>query len=85
VYTYPVTAISLTSARGSLGKLIRRAARGERIGVTDHGEVAAYLIGARELADLEDRASIADYERREVAGETAYTSAAEAKRLLGLT
>jgi prevent-host-death family protein len=79
-----MTTISMTSARSSLGKFIRRAARGERIGVTDHGEVAAYLIGARELADLEDRAAIADYERREAAGATTYASAAEGRRLLGL-
>ena len=56
-------------ARAVLGSLVRRAASGEeRITITDHGRPAAILVGAQDLADLEDAAALAEYQLRQAQG-----------------
>ena len=55
-----VTEISMTAVRPVIGALVRRAALArERVTITDHGQPAAVLISAEELADLEDALALA--------------------------
>jgi prevent-host-death family protein len=59
-------------ARAVLGSLVRRAASGrERITITNHGQLAAILVGAQDLEDLEDAAALAEYRLRQAQGTAA--------------
>ena len=61
---------SISDARPVLGDLVRRASHGhERIALTDHGRVAAIMISASELEELEDRLAVAEYAARKAAGD----------------
>ena len=60
-----MTELSLTEARKQFGALIRRAASArERVTITDHGQPAAVIVGAQELADLEEALAVAGTARR---------------------
>lgn len=61
---------SLAEARGELGGLARRAARHERITLTDRGTPVAVLVSPAELEDLEDALAIARLERDRALGRT---------------
>ena len=77
--------LTITHLRASLGQAIRRASHGrERITVTDHGQPAAVIINAEELADLEEQLALARYELRKRAGEVEFVPAAEARQRLSL-
>jgi len=66
-----MAAYSISDARPVLGDLVRRASHGrERIALTDHGRVAAIVISASELEELEDRLAVAEYTARKAAGDT---------------
>ncbi|MBN3929162.1 type II toxin-antitoxin system prevent-host-death family antitoxin [Streptomyces verrucosisporus] len=74
---------SLAEARGKLGALARRAARHERITLTDHGVPVAVLVSLSELEDLEDALAIARLERDLSLGRTgAPLPHDEARRIL---
>jgi prevent-host-death family protein len=80
-----MTDLSMTEARRHFGSLVRKAATArERSTITDHGQPAAVLINAQELADLEDELALARYDARRAQGETTVVSQAEARRRLGL-
>jgi prevent-host-death family protein len=62
-------AYPMAHAQAVLGSLVRRAGSGqERITITDHGHPAAILVGAQDLADLEDAAALAEYRLRQAQG-----------------
>jgi prevent-host-death family protein len=75
----------MTEARKHFGSFVRRAVlQRERITVTDHGEPAAVILSAEDLADLEDQLALARYDVRVARGEVRYVPQAEARaRLLG--
>lgn len=77
--TYPVT-----EGRARFGQLVRRAShRRERITITDHGQPAAVLINAEELADLEEANAVLEYKLRRALGDTSESiPSAEARRLV---
>jgi prevent-host-death family protein len=81
-----MAAYSISDARPVLGDLVRRASHGhERIALTDHGRVAAIMISASELEELEDRLAIAEFTARKVAGDTSgRVTSADARAALGL-
>ena len=61
--------------------LVRRASHSRgRVTITDHGQPAAVLINAAELADLEDVLALARYRARQAAG----APHAEVRARLGL-
>ena len=61
----------ITEARSRFGQLVRRAASSrERTCITDHGQAAAVIISAQELADIEDALALAEYRARQQRGET---------------
>ncbi|MGQ0465637.1 MAG: type II toxin-antitoxin system prevent-host-death family antitoxin [Sporichthyaceae bacterium] len=77
--------ITITDLRARLGQSIRRASHGrERIAVTDHGQTAAVIINAEELAELEEQLALARYELRKLAGTVEFVPSAEARARLGL-
>ncbi|KIF71956.1 prevent-host-death family protein [Streptomyces sp. AcH 505] len=77
---------TMTDARAKLGTLVRRVAHShERIAITDHGHVAAVLINAHDLEDLEDARALAEYRNRVEDGTAEFVSHEEVKRMLGLT
>lgn len=84
--------VTMVEARNRLGTLVRRATSGEQTIITDHGQPAAVLIGARELMELRERvvdleadAEIARQREAEAAGRgSSHVSQAEARRRLGL-
>jgi prevent-host-death family protein len=77
--TYPVT-----EGRAHFGQLVRRAShRRERITITDHGQPAAVLINAEELADLEEANAVLEYKLRRALGQTSEgIPSDEARRLI---
>jgi prevent-host-death family protein len=78
--TFPIT-----EARAHFGSLVRRASTArERITITDHGQPAAVLISARELADLEDDLALALYRAEQATGTVITVPHDEARRRLGL-
>ena len=78
--------LSITEARGKLGKLARQAsARHDRIFLTEHGERVAAIVGVGELEDLEDALAVAQHELRVATGTEQYVSHEEAMRLAGFT
>jgi prevent-host-death family protein len=75
----------MTDARRQFGSLVRRAATArERVVITDHGQPAAVLVNAQELADLEDALEAAQYDVRRARGQVTVVAAAQARQLLGL-
>jgi prevent-host-death family protein len=81
-----MAAFSISDARPVLGDLVRRASHGhERIVLTDHGRVAAIMISASDLEELEDRLAVAEFAARKAAGDVSgRVSAADARAALGL-
>lgn len=62
-------AVPLTEARARLGELVSQARHGhEPVTLTDHGKPVAAIIGAEELADLQDWAAVARHEADKAAG-----------------
>lgn len=79
------TSVSTSEARRRLGALVRRAAGGrERVTITDRGRPAAVLVGADELADLEEKLAVAEYRAAQGAGAAAVVSQRELRTRLGL-
>jgi len=57
-----MTSLPVAEARGILADLVQRAAGSrQRSTITADGGPAAVLIGAEELADIEEAASVAEY------------------------
>jgi prevent-host-death family protein len=78
--------LPITEARGQLGALVRRAsARRERTTITDHGEAAAVIISAQELADLEDQLAVALYQAAKATGQVQTVPHNEVRRRLGMS
>jgi prevent-host-death family protein len=85
VYTSVVVDLSMTEARKHFGALVRRAATvRERVTITDHGQPAAVLVNAQELAELEEALAVAHYRARQSGGEPARLTHAEVRDRLGL-
>ena len=60
---------SLTSARAHLGELVSRARYSHRpVAITEHGKPSVAIINIDDLADLEDRAALADHYAARLAG-----------------
>ena len=60
---------SLTSARSHLGELVSRARYSHRpVAITEHGKPSVAIINVDDLADLEDRAALADHYAARLAG-----------------
>jgi prevent-host-death family protein len=60
---------SLTAARTHLGELVSRARYSHRpVAITEHGKPSVAVINIDELADLEDRAALADHYAARLAG-----------------
>ena len=77
--------LPITEARARFGSLVRRASHArERITITDHGEPAAVLINAQELAELEDARALARYRARQASGEATAVLHEDVRRQLGL-
>ena len=75
--------LSMSQARMRLSALVRRAASDhERTTITDHGEPAAVLVNAEELADLEESVALSEYQARRASGEQRMIPHAEAMRRL---
>jgi prevent-host-death family protein len=75
----------MTEARKQFGSLVRRAATArERVTITDHGQPAAVLVNAQELADLEEQLALARYRADQVAGTVQVVSQQQARERLGL-
>ncbi len=78
--------LPITEARSQFGSLVRRAStRRERITITDHGQPAAVIINAQELADLEDDLAVAKYRAEQAAGTLRTVPNREVRERLGLT
>lgn len=61
-----MTEVSLIEAQRGLGALAQRAATaGERVTITNDRHEAAVLVGAEELADLEEALGLARYRARQ--------------------
>jgi prevent-host-death family protein len=45
--------VGLFEAKQKLSELVDRAAKGEKVGITRHGELQVYLVPARPAVDLE--------------------------------
>jgi prevent-host-death family protein len=66
---YMSDTLAITEARARFGQIVRRASHSrERITITDHGQPAAVIISAEELADLEEALAIAQYDLRQATG-----------------
>jgi prevent-host-death family protein len=75
--------LSMSQARMRLTALVRRAASDhERTTITDHGQPAAVLVNAEELADLEEALALAEYRTRQASGEQRMIPHDEALRRL---
>jgi prevent-host-death family protein len=65
--------LSMTEARKVFGSLVRRAASTrERVTITDHGQPAAVLVSALELAELEEALALAEYRAGQAAGSAGF-------------
>jgi prevent-host-death family protein len=81
-----MASLSMTAARQQFGSLVRRASTTrERTTITDRGQPAAVLVGAQELADLEEALALAEFHARESSGRVEVTPHADVRRRLGLT
>jgi prevent-host-death family protein len=77
--------LSMSQARIRLRGLVRRAAVDhERVTITHHGQPAAVLVNAEELADLEEALALATYRTQQAAGKQRMVLHADALELLGL-
>jgi len=77
--------LPITEARARFGSLVRRASNArERITITDHGQPAAILINAQELAEIEDALALAQYRVRQASGTLETVPHAEVRARLGL-
>ena len=80
-----MTDVPLTEARKRFGFLVRRAAATrERVTITDHGQPAAVIVNAQELADLEEALALAEYRAAQAERATTTVPQSEARRRLGL-
>lgn len=80
-----MTDLPLTEARKRFGALVRRAATTrERVTITDHGQPAAVIVNAQELADLEEALALAQYRAAQGDGAARTVPHREARRRLGL-
>jgi prevent-host-death family protein len=60
---------SLTTARAHLGELVAQARYGHRpVTITEHGKLSVAIINVDDLADLEDRAALAEHYAARLAG-----------------
>jgi prevent-host-death family protein len=60
---------SLTAARAHLGELVAQARHGHRpVAITEHGKPSVAIINVDDLADLEDRAALAEHYAARLAG-----------------
>jgi prevent-host-death family protein len=85
VYTSSVVDLSLTEARKQFGALVRRAAIArERVTITDHGQPAAVIMNAQELADIEEALALAEYRAQKAAGQVPVVPQNEVRERLGL-
>jgi prevent-host-death family protein len=76
--------LPITEARSQFGSLVRRASiRRERTTITDHGQPAAVIISAQELADLEDSLAIAQHQAAKAADTLRTVPNREARDRLG--
>jgi prevent-host-death family protein len=75
---------TVTEGRNRFGQLVRCASHSrERITITDHGQPAAVLINAEELADLEEANAVLEYKLRRALGQTGESVPSdEARRLV---
>jgi prevent-host-death family protein len=81
-----MTDVPLAEARERLPSLVQRAVTArERVTITDHGEPAAVLVNAEELADLEEALAIQEYLAQKAAGTLRRIPQAEAMARLGLS
>jgi prevent-host-death family protein len=77
--------LSLTEARKRFGTLVRRAATTrERVTITDHGQPAAVIVNAQELAELEEALALAEYRAARAEGGAATVTQRQVRRRLGL-
>ncbi|MDQ1306987.1 MAG: hypothetical protein QG671_2819 [Actinomycetota bacterium] len=77
--------VSMTEARKRFGFLVRQAVTSrQRTTITDHGQPAAVIVNAQELADLEEALALAEYRVQKVTGTLVSVSQAEARERLGL-
>jgi prevent-host-death family protein len=77
--------LSMTEARRRFGTIVRRAASDrERTTITDHGRPTAVLVGADELADLEEALALAEYRAGVAAGTRRVVTQAQVRQRLGL-
>ena len=77
--------LPMTEARKRFGMLVRRAATArERTTITDHGQPAAVLMNAQELADLEEALALAEHRARQAQGDHQPVPHADVRRRLGL-
>ena len=75
----------MTDARRCFGAMVRRAATArERVTITDHGQPAAVLVNAQELADLEEALALAQYRARQAAGDSFVLPNDQVREQLGL-
>ena len=80
-----MTDLPMTEARKVFGTLVRRAATTrERVTITDHGQPAAVIVGATELADLEEALALAEHRALVAEGRLETVSSQEVRRRLGL-
>jgi prevent-host-death family protein len=80
-----MTDLPLTEARKRFGTLVRRAATTrERVTITDHGQPAAVIVNAQELADLEEALALAEYRAAQAERSVVTVPQSEARRRLGL-
>lgn len=77
--------LSMTEARKRFGTLVRRAATArERTTITDHGQPAAVLVSAQELADLEEALALAEHRALLADGTARLVPQAQVRERLGL-
>jgi prevent-host-death family protein len=81
-----MTDLSTTEARRRFGSLVRRAETSrERTTITHRGRPAAVLVGAQELADLEEALALAEFHAQQTSGQDVRVPHAEVRRRLGLS
>jgi prevent-host-death family protein len=77
--------LSMTEARRRFGTIVRRAASDhERTTITERGRPAAVLVGAAELADLEEALALAEHRARVAGGAHRPVGQAQVRARLGL-
>jgi prevent-host-death family protein len=85
VYSSSMADLSMTEARKRFGLLVRQAATSrQRTTITDHGQPAAVLVNAQELADLEEALALAEYRVQQASGTLVSVPQADARERLGL-